>query len=558
MVWDIEANGLTREASRIHVIATRCLSSGERRVFREADLDQAIKYLNTARLMIGHNTIMYDKPVLERITNTKLSPPQHDTLVASRLLYPDRGEHPAGGHSLAAWGKHLGVLKGDFGETTDWQAWSQEMEDYCVQDVEVQSKLFVHLWDLICSKSMQEACTLEHQSAEAIQGQIQFGIGFDEGRAYNLFRKLQEKHESVKHNLQQVFPPLTEERISEKTGRRLKDKVTVFNPGSRQQIAQRFISKYGWEPKQHTDSGQPKVDESILRELKYPEADLMVEYLLLEKRLGQISQWLEYSDSGRIHGDVNTNGTVTGRMSHSKPNLAQVPGVRSPYGKDCRVLFGPPKGYKHQVGIDASGLELRMLAHYMAMWDNGDYAEVVLNGDIHSHNQNAAGLETRDQAKVMIYALIYGAGDKKLGQDILNSSIHAGRRLRSKIMKGLPALKELMNSSKKVASSRGWLRGLDGRVLPVRSEHKALNVLLQSAGAVVMKKALVILSGKLQGLNAHFMANIHDEWQIATNEDPELIGRMGVEAIQEAGTHFKLNIPLDGEYQIGTDWADCH
>lgn len=557
-MWDIEANGLTREASRIHVIATRCLTTGERSVFREADLDRAVDHLNTADVLVGHNTIMYDKPVVERLTGRSLSPPQHDTLVTSRLLYPDRGEHPAGGHSLKAWGQHLGVLKGDFGESTDWQEWSQEMEDYCIQDVEVQTTLFRHLCDLISEKKMTEACRLEHRTAQIIQGQIKFGFGFAESSAYTLYQNLQQQHDSVKQQLQTVFPPIVEERVSEKTGKRLKDKITIFNPGSRQQIAHRFIDKYGWEPKEHTGSGQPKVDETVLKGLDYPESELMLEYLLLEKRLGQLSQWLEYSDSGRIHGDVNTNGTVTGRMSHAKPNLAQVPGVRSPYGKDCRELFGPPTGYARQVGIDASGLELRMLAHYMALWDNGAYADVVLNGDIHTHNQEAAGLDTRDQAKVMIYALIYGAGDKKLGQDILGSSIHAGRKLRAKIMQGLPALKELMDSSKKIASDRGWLRGLDGRVLPVRSEHKALNVLLQSAGAVVMKQSLVIFADKLEGLDAHFMANIHDEWQIATNEDPETIGQLGVEAIREAGQHFKLNIPLDGEYQIGTHWADCH
>lgn len=218
-------------------------------------------------------------------------------------------------------------------------------------------------------------------------------------------------------------------------------------------------------------------------------------------------------------------------------------------------MWTVPEG-KKLVGIDASGLELRMLAHYM---DDEDYTNEIINGDIHTANQNLAGLESRSQAKTFIYALLYGAGDEKLGS-VAGGGRSVGARLRQSFFDNLPSFKTLKNRVGR-AAEEGYIKGIDGRKLFVRSQHAALNTLLQSAGAIVMKKALVILNEKIKekGLDAHFVANVHDEWQIETEEmSADTVGNLGVGAIREAGIHFNLNCPLDGEYNVGNNWSETH
>jgi DNA polymerase I-like protein with 3'-5' exonuclease and polymerase domains len=300
--------------------------------------------------------------------------------------------------------------------------------------------------------------------------------------------------------------------------------------------------------------------------MPYPEAKPLCEYLMIQKRLGQLAEgkeaWVKLEKNGRIHGRVNTNGAVTGRCTHSNPNMAQVPAVRAPYGKECRELFKVAPGYK-MVGADASGLELRCLAHFMGKWDNGAYAKELLEGDIHTANQKAAGLETRDQAKTFIYAFLYGAGDGKIGT-IVGKGQEEGARLRANFLKKTPALKYLKEAVE-VASKRGYLLGLDGRKLWIRSEHAALNTLLQSAGALVMKQACVFLDTTISlagwewGKDYSFVLNVHDEWQIEVREPlAKWIGETAVEAIREAGKHFNFRCPLDGEYKIGNNWCETH
>jgi DNA polymerase I-like protein with 3'-5' exonuclease and polymerase domains len=326
--------------------------------------------------------------------------------------------------------------------------------------------------------------------------------------------------------------------------------------------------RYGWVPKEFTKTGVPQIDESVLEKLEYPEAKLLNQLFLVEKRIGQLAEgtqaWLkQVSRMGRIHGSVNTNGAVTGRMTHSNPNLAQVPSSSAYKGHECRALFGPPKGMV-QIGADASGLELRCLAHFMSRWDDGAYANAVLNGDIHTVNQEAAGLPTRNQAKTFIYGFLYGAGPEKIGE-IVGKGRHAGVQLRRKFLNTLPALAALQMAIKNKVEATKTLKGLDGRTLSVRSSHSALNTLLQSAGALIMKKALVILDTDLQsrglvpGIDYEFMLNIHDEFQIATRkEHSDHVASTAVACIRKAGEHFKFRCRLDGEAKVGASWADTH
>jgi DNA polymerase I-like protein with 3'-5' exonuclease and polymerase domains len=306
-----------------------------------------------------------------------------------------------------------------------------------------------------------------------------------------------------------------------------------------------------------TPSGRPQVDERTLEENKHiPEAVLVLEYLLLQKRYAQVSSWIEHvEEDGRVHGRVTTNGAITGRMTHQNPNMAQVPSVNSQYGKECRDCWIVPEGRK-LVGVDASGLELRMLAHYM---DDEEFTNVLLREDIHTRNQMAAGLETRPQAKTFIYAFLYGAGDSKIGS-IIGGTAKDGRTLKQRFLRNTPALEDLRERVGK-AAGRGHLVGLDGRKLWVRSEHSALNTLLQAAGAIVMKKALVLLDdyASQHKIDYKFIGNIHDEIQSeVVTEQAEKYGWLAVECLKASGISFDLKCPLDGEYKVGTTWAETH
>ena len=471
-----------------------------------------------------------------------------DTLVLSRLFDPSK----SGGHSLRNWGNELGFPKGDH---SDFSCLSQEMIDYCIQDVAVTEAVHKQL-----IKDMEdfspESIKLEHDVQFIIQQQERNGWILDQRLANDLCATFKERMNDIQSELQEMFPPIVEERYSEKTKKRLKDKVTVFNVGSRQQVAERLETK-GAVWSQLTPSGKPVVDEKTLKQNDHvPEAAKVLEYLLLQKRHAQVLSWLEaVKEDGRVHGRVISNGAVTGRMTHQSPNMAQVPASHSPYGTECRTCWTVPEG-KKLVGFDASGLELRMLAHYM---DDKEFTNVLLTEDVHTRNQLAAGLETRPQAKTFIYAFLYGAGDAKIGA-IVGGSARDGADLKQRFLRNTPALESLRTRVGR-ASGRGYLRGLDGRRLRVRSEHAALNTLLQAAGAIVMKKALVILDdyARQWDLDYKFLGNIHDEVQaeVVTNH-AEKYGWLAVECLKAAGVAFDLRCPLDGEYKVGTTWAETH
>ena len=539
---DLEANGLTPDTIWCVVTSENGVSTVH------TTPDTLSEALRGSVSVVGHNLIGYDMPVLERLWGITVAPERVlDTLVLSRLYEPSK----SGGHSLRNWGECLGFPKGDH---TDWTQLSQEMIDYCIRDVEVTEAVHQNLMQNMTCFS-PNCIELEHKVQASVQQQEINGWTLDQPLARDLCATFKERMNEIEEELQQKFPPIVHERWSEKTGKQLKDKVEVFNVGSRQQIAKR-LSGLGVRFDKVTDKGNPIVDEAVLETIDLPEAKVVSEYLMLQKRYAQVNSWLEHvKEDGRVHGRVISNGAVTGRMTHQSPNMAQVPASHSPYGHECRSCWTVPEG-KKLVGFDASGLELRMLAHYMK---DEDYTNEIINGDIHTANQRLAGLESRNQAKTFIYALLYGAGDEKLGS-VAGGGRTTGKKLRESFLNNLPsfaALKDRVSN----ASSRGYLTGLDGRRLQVRSEHSALNTLLQAAGAIVMKKALVILDdyAKLWKLDYKIIGNIHDEVQSEVAEkDAEKFGWLAVECLKAAGLEFNLRCPLDGEYKVGTTWADTH
>ena len=547
IILDIETNSTH---DKVWCVVTRNIETDEVIVWKEASGLQ--KYLDQCDLIIGHNIISFDRPVLEKTWSISMKMNQlYDTLVSARLLDPSK----EGGHSLDAWGQRLGYAKFEF---SDWDGGcTAQMVTYCIQDTLVTQKLYEYLEQQFKQQNFDKrSIELEHKVQEIIYKQTQNGFKLDEREAIFLLARLKGKISYIENELQSIFPAKTIERVSEKTGKKLKTKIEPFNSGSRKQIGERLIEK-GWKPKVFTETGQPKVDETTLQETDIPEAKLMGEYLMLQKRISQIDSWLEaVGKDGRVHGRIITNGAVTGRMTHSSPNMAQVPNSGSEYGEDCRALWTVEKGYK-LVGIDASGLELRMLAHYMK---DDAYTNEVVSGDIHTANQKAAGLQNRNQAKTFIYAFLYGAGDAKIGQ-IVGAGAKEGQRLKDTFLKNTPALKELRERIIRIATNSKSLPGLDGRRLQVRSEHAALNTLLQGAGAIVMKQALVNFVTYMDERNIDYrlVANVHDEIQCEVKEGyEELAGQLGVKAIEQAGKDFNMRCPLTGEYKCGNNWKETH
>ena len=547
IILDIETNSAH---DKIWCVVCRDLDTDIVSTFTQPNSLQP--YLDSVEKIIAHNGIFFDFPVLKKIWNIQVKKSQVvDTLVLSRLYNPSLED----GHSLAAWGQRLGFPKGDFkdfdGGLTD------EMIKYCEQDTLVTKQLYLHLEREMKDDFSEKSKELEHQVAIIIAEQERNGFKLDERGATELLCSLKAKLEAIKVEMESIFPPRVESgRTHKKTGKALPDIVTPFNPGSRQQIAERLQEK-GWKPKKHTEKGSVIVDETTLEGIDIPEAKAIAEYLMLQKRIAQIESWLSAVESdGRVHGRVITNGAVTGRMTHMSPNMAQIPNSGAVYGPECRNLWTVEKGNR-LVGIDASGLELRMLAHYM---NDDAYTSEVVSGDIHTANQKAAGLETRNQAKTFIYAFLYGAGSPKIGQ-IVGGGAKEGQNLITSFLRNTPKLKALREKVSRIYSQKGWLPGLDGRKLLVRSEHSSLNTLLQGAGAIVMKQALVLLSNRLkrEKIEHKFCANVHDEWQIETKEaTADLVGQYGVWAIEEAGKVLNMRCPLSGEYRSGLTWKDTH
>lgn len=478
LLFDIETDGLLDETTTIHCICAKDFLTGESFSFGPGGIEDGLRLLSAAPLLVAHNGLCFDIPAIQKLHPNLLLPRLFDTLTASRLIWTNLKDLDftqlrkkscrfppklAGSHSLDAWGQRLGVMKGDYGKMTEnaWSRWSEDMQRYCEQDVEVLEALYRHILD---QRYSPEALVLEHEFQAVIFHQERTGVWFDERAAQSLYAELAAKRNDAVTALQEVFPPKRiEEVFIPKANNRTRGYVKgvpftkvryePFNPASRQQIADRLMEKHGWKPSEFTDTGQPKVDEDVLASLPFPECKPLVDYLELLKIIGMLAEgkngWLKLvGPDGRIHGRVITNGAVTGRCTHNSPNLAQIP-ARGQYGKQCRALFAAPPPLV-QVGADASGLELRMLAHYLAAYDGGAYAKALLEGDIHTANQHAAGLETRDNAKTFIYAFLYGAGDEKLGSivaPLASSAVQTkrGRALKARFFRSLPAIKRLID-----------------------------------------------------------------------------------------------------------------
>lgn len=643
IVFDIETDGFLDVLTRIHCIALVDPKDGVVRSYGGHTDEQVrgiLSHLEDADVLIGHNIKKFDLRAIQKIYPAfKPKGRVDDTLIDSRLIWPEianldfsfirKGKpYPPkliGKHKLEAWGHRLGCHKGDYserfvaagGNSEDvWKQWSQDMQDYCEQDVVVS----LTFYNLIKSKGYsQRAIDLEHAFQDYIMLQEDIGFPFDEPAAQHLYAELAAKRSQLERELLPFFPAwertttrtLIPKRDNAKRGyvkgvpvHITSTKTIQFNPRSHAHIAERLIQQRGWEPVDFTDGGSPKTDGEVLGRLaeQWPECKLLSAHVEIQKIIGMLAEgkhgWLKVVRNGRIYGQVITNGAVTGRCAHFAPNLGQVP-TEGEYGKRCRALFTAIPGYK-LVGSDASGIELRCLAHFMAKIDGGAYATVVTTGDVHTVNKEAAGLATRPQAKTFIYAWLYGAGGwkigtitgcsvaeaaafkelgpgawqkacsilekRKMGTSDVNVGLEVkGSLLKARFLKNLPALKLLKDAVQDRAKTAGYLVGLDGRHLPIRAAHSALNTLLQSAGALLMKQAVVLFyqhistRGYIADRTVLPVVMVHDEVQVMVREGKEQeIGELFVACIKEAGTTFNFRCPLDGTWSSGDSWAGTH
>jgi DNA polymerase I len=598
LVLDLESDGLYDSVTVIHCIVIHDIYANQTYKYGPTDITAALEHLANADVLIGQNILFYDIPVLQKLfpDTVKFRGRIIDTLICTQLIWPkevlydlDTEQYPEvpknlkGRAGLKAWGYRLSNYKIEF---KDFSEYSEEMLAYCEQDVRVTLQLF----QLIQKQNYAEsAFKLEHDFALAINKQVRAGFPFDVDACLDLVDDLRAKKDELHAKVMEVFPPIKHEtvfvpKVNNKSRGYVKgepfNKVTYhkFNPGSRQQIVSRLKGKYGWVPEELTDKGNPILDDEVLSALDYPEAKVLGEYLTISKRLGQIADgqkaWLKYvnNQDSCMHGEVVTNGCITGRCAHRNPNMGQVPASYSPYGKECRSLFHAPDGWD-LLGVDAKALELRCLGGYLALWDDGEYANLVTDEsvDIHVYNQDKFGVPTRDIAKRLIYAMLYGCGNEKAGgivdpteKDPMRLK-QLGRNAINGFMDGVPALKQLKQKLASAVQERGYLRGLDGRALFCRSDFSALNVLLQGAGAMIMKQVIINTHNNLEakglvhGQDWIQHAMIHDEIQLSCpKKHTALVREQALLAFPQAQQFFAFRCEIEGDAKVGYCWSDTH
>ena len=545
VVLDIETDQLN--ASVVNCIVAKNIDTNLVTVFDPDNMHVFKNWSKNIEQYIMHNGLSFDAPVLNRLLGTNIKPSQVlDTLILSQLFNPMR----EGGNGLKAWGDRFKFPKGSI---ENFAKYTDELKKYCIQDVEITHAVYNEL--VKESKGFsKESIDLEHDIRLIIDQQEKNGFAFNIQKAQELLAKLKDDiYDLEQWSLEEFEPTIVEMKT--------KTKEIPFNIGSRQQIADRLI-KRGWKPKQFTDKENIIINEAVLKTIKEPELKLIAErfakYFLLQKRAVMVESWIEACDeNNKVHGRVMTLRTITGRMAHNSPNMAQVPATYSPYGKECRNLWtvSDPTKYK-LVGTDASGLELRCLAHYL---NDTNYTDEILNGDIHTKNMELAGIKNRDQAKTFIYAFLYGAGAEKIGK-IVGAGKEQGNMLIKRFLSNLPSLKRLREQVE-TAGRRGRILAIDGRYLKVRSAHSALNTLLQGAGAIICKHWLLRMTHRVYNkkLDVKLVASVHDEYQFeVANKDVGEFCSITKIAIKETENLLKLRCPLDNDYKVGVTWTETH
>lgn len=592
-VIDIETDDL--DATKIWVMCYENLKTGEKGALTN---DKDIRRWFEERpdgIFVGHNILKFDGPALSRLLGVQLSVKNCiDTLVLSTLYSPSI----SGGHSLDAWGQRLGVHKQEF---SDWSGLTDAMIEYCHQDVTVTVNLFRKLVQTLSNIGFSElSIWIQHRSTVILERQRKNGFYFDGKRALTLYQELRDKGSGLEDEIRKAFPAtpslVATRNMYTKDGRYtsiyVKDcerysivessdgsgtyqafEDVEFNLGSPKQRVEKLL-ELGWEPEEFTEKGTPQpfkggeVSDSLARFLEehdVPEVKLIAQWMTVNGRANMINTWLDNwnEDTGCIHGKLFVADTL--RFRHQAPNTANIPAVRTT--KQGSILYAEEGYYTYEardlwtarpgrvlVGTDASGLELRMLAHYLG---RPDFTKQVVEGDPHQYNADTVGV-TRPQAKTLIYAIMYGAGPPKIART-LGVLVKEGARIRNMFLEKL-GLKELIEECQ-YEQKTGRVSLCDGSQVVCPSPHAALNYKLQGSGARCMSYGsfnLEVSIGRM-GLDSLKVGDIHDEWQYDVHPDnAETHATASVQAIRDVGEQLNLNVPLDGEAKIGKTWAETH
>lgn len=595
VVFDIEADGL--RPTKIWCVCCYDLDTGDKKAFHEDTKEDCKAYLESADLVIGHNICMFDLPVLKKLWNVEVkSSKVYDTLVASCLADPKR----EAGHSLKQWGISLGVYKDHY---EDWSHWTQEMEDYCTQDVQVTVAVYKELQKKLVGFS-PFSIKLEMLSQQILSQQHYAGFDFDLEGALALKNKMMSEYFPLIQKLQQAFPPRKVLKGTYRARRKQDGTLTAksaeivlrdcvepsgepdvynvyeykeFMIDSPAEIRERMAPYWHpvvWNKPTKDGSVTAKVCDENLETVgeDAPEAIKdIVRCKILKSRSTLVQSFIDACwEDNRVHGDVISVGAASNRMAHRNPNTANIPSDKSLYGEECRALFRAPEG-KCIVGCDAAGIQLRALAHYV---NDKELIHQILNGDIHVHMAKVYGLlaedvqydETikehkaaRSRGKTITYAILMGAGAAKIGS-LAGGDEKLGRQIMKRLESGIKGWSRL-KSNIEASAKKGYFKALDGRKIFLPNAHKGMSFLLQSFEACVMKYTIYLFHSKLKKLGVDFKqcSVVHDEVQIECYpKDADMIGETICKCFNEAGEFFKVNCRLDGEYKIGKNWKETH
>lgn len=617
LILDIEADGLT--PSVIWVCITKDIQTGEVRTWLGP---KGLKEYLEGFILVGHNILWFDIPVLNRLWGTAIDPLRClDTLVVSRLI----NSWDYSRHSLAYWGERLGLDKIEF---NDWSKLTDEMIEYCIRDVDVNEKVFEFLRKFIEDERLQRAIDLEHKAAIICTEMHYNGFGFDIGKCEELYARVQKELEELDGAIQQAFPPrkvvsrtifpkpTKSGSISKVDFRWVKDgrtpeelgakvgvpfpiyETVVFNPSSVKQIIEKMW-ELGWNPTEKTKghinaerdlrfargsertilldrletykrTGWTISDENLstLPSDAPAASHLIVRHILLTRRLTTLDEWkLAYNERTlSIHGEIRPIGTWTHRAAHKNPNTGNIARTSSEFGYEMRALWKARKGWR-QIGCDAEGIQLRILAHYM---EDDEFTRALVSGnsddgtDVHTLNWKRLGSACKDRttAKTFIYSYLLGASAGKTAQ-VFGCSLNDAKQAREQFVNSFPGLKYIREEMIPEDAQRGFFWGLDGRPVMCDSTHLMLAGYLQNGETIVMKHANWLWREQLRKEKIPFrqMAYVHDEWQTETIDDDDVVKfvkEVQANSIVKAGIDLGVKCPLAGKAVDGYNWAECH
>lgn len=608
-MFDIESNGLLDTGDTLWCLGIMDITDPNNKTYHHYvgdDLRSGIDRLREADVIIGHNIIDFDIPFIEKVTGIDVVGDGKviDTVICSRLLKPDM----LAGHSLSAWGKRLGHEKMDFRAAlieagalepaspkgSEFLQFHPLMLPYMQTDVEVTE----HVLRAVLAIAQKEWAMdevkftnslpfrLEHETQRLLSKQARTGWLFDVKRAKWFLRRVNQIIDIIDEKVVPQLPKHIKARGNPvqrpvlKSGQPSKavvdwygyeagnvagpfTRIEVCTPSlqSDKQLKEALI-KLGWRPTEFTDTGGPRLTEDSLVKWGGRTGEMIAKRMMYKHRRGLVEGLLAaVREDGRVGAGGIAQGAVTGRVTHRV--VANIPRYTSPCGKTIRSLFRAPEG-RVLVGCDAAGIELRCLAHYLG---DDEVTREILEGDIHQKNADAVQVD-RNCVKTLTYAWLYGAGDEKLGSTLLDSTgdkewagtKEEGSIARAKFIESMNA--ESLIERVSAMAAMGHIKAIDGRRIPIRSEHAALNTLLQACGALIMKMAYCKLGGFLEN-NPHIPAKLlcfyHDEYTVETTpEYADYVGRLMSRCIVWAGEVLELSVPLAGDPQVGLNWKEIH